>query len=126
MTSRINLHLNLHENMTKLELEQLVTHYIISILTTGVLTKADTVGEGEFEKWLKILEGKSYLLYHGYFVTRLPSAKEMDWKWDKVRSRGENWFRSSKPWCHLDQTHFGHQSLVRKLSDRLSEMIEEM
>jgi len=72
------------------------------------------------------LNGQSYQLHHGYYATRLPSAKEMDWSWEKVCEKERNLFRSAKQWRDLDQNRLGHQTLLRKLSDRLSEMIEEM
>jgi len=100
--------------------------YVFMVLTTGVLTKADTVQEGEHENWFKILNGQSYQLHHGYFATRLPSAKEMDWTWEKVCDKEKNFFKSTKGWCDLDKRRLGHQNLLCKLSDRLSEMIEEM
>jgi len=110
----------------KLERERLVIHSTLIRLTAGVLTKADSIQDGEFEKWLKVLNGKSYRFCHGYYATRLASPKEMEWSWEKIRAREDSWFRSSKPWFQLNQGRFGHQNLIRKLSDRLSEMIEEM
>jgi len=91
-----------------------------------VLTKADTVHDGEHAAWLKILRGQSYQLLHGYYATRLPSPKEMDWSWEKIRKKEKDFFRSRAPWCDEDQSRLGHPNLLPKLSDGLSEMIEEM
>ena len=101
--------------------------YFLMFLTLGVLTKADLLQEEDAEKWLNILKGKSYQLTHGYFVTRLPSTKETDSTWEQVREREEKFFQSHKRWNHLDQwrSRFGHQNLVRTLSDLLCERIDE-
>ena len=92
----------------------------------GVLTKADTVGEGEYETWLKILNGKSHQLHHGYYTTRLPSPKEMNQTWEEARNKERNFFMSKQPWCHVDKNRVGIGKLTEALSVRLSQMIEEM
>src|SRR5437667_12738822 len=71
-------------------------------LHAGVLTKADTVLDDEYESWLNIMNGRSHTLHHGYYMTRLPAnLKEMQ-KHGNTRerrnaissphvSRGTNW-----------------------------------
>lgn len=94
-------------------------------LISGVLTKADTVGEGEYETWLKILKGKSHQLNLGYYVTRLPSQKEITWTWEQAREKERNFFQSAAPWCHVDKNRKGTERLTEALSVKLSQMIGE-
>lgn len=44
----------------------------------GVLTKPDTIQEGEEQQWLDIMEGRRHPLKHRYFVTRHPNQKELN------------------------------------------------
>lgn len=95
-------------------------------LISGVLTKADTVMEGEYETWLNILNGKSHQLHHGYYATRLPSPKEMNQTGEEARKKEVNFFQSRQPWCNVDKNRVGIGKLTEALSVRLSQMIEEM
>ena len=95
------------------------------MLIGGVLTKADAVGDGEYETWLKILNGKSHQLNLGYYVTRLPSPKEMNQTWEQARNRERNFFQSRDPWCHVEKNRKGSEKLTEALSVKLSQMIEE-
>jgi hypothetical protein len=83
------------------------------------------VGEGEYGTWLKILNGKSHQLHHGYYATRFPSPKEMNQPWEKSREKEHNFFQSKAPWCYVDKSRAGTVTLTEALSMRLSEMIEE-
>ena len=43
---------------------------------SGVLTKPDTLQEGEEKGWLDIIEGRKHPLTLGYFVTKQPAPME--------------------------------------------------
>ncbi len=43
-----------------------------------MLTKPDTIQEGEEQQWLDIMEGRRHPLKHRYFVTRHPNQKELN------------------------------------------------
>ncbi|GAA5887910.1 hypothetical protein JCM6882_000799 [Rhodosporidiobolus microsporus] len=45
--------------------------------TIGVLTKADTLGPGEHESWLAMLEGRENALVNDYFVTKQPDQADL-------------------------------------------------
>ena len=74
----------------KLDARTIGSSSLLSELISGVLTKADSVGEGEYEPWLKILNGKSRQLHHEYYSTHLPSPKEMNQTWEEARLKERN------------------------------------
>ena len=81
------------------------------------------MGDGEYETWLKILNGNSHHLNLGYYVTRLPSPKEMALSWEQARQKERNFFQSKDPWCHVDKNRKGTEKLTEALSVKLSQMI---
>jgi Dynamin central region len=96
-------------------------------LTLGVLTKADTVDEGTYESWLKILNGKSHVLHLGYYATRLPAQKDMGQTWEVSREAEDKFFRGKSCWCKpvTDKNRLGTAKLTQALSAKLSQMIQE-
>jgi hypothetical protein len=98
---------------------------VLSIL--GVLTKADTVQQGEHEQWLNILHNKAHRLTHGYYVTRQLSAEQMrnQVSWSQSRELEREFFLSANPWSKERPERLGTERLIRALSDRLSKAIEE-
>lgn len=85
------------------------------------------VQEGEHENWLSIMNGRSRMLHHGYFMTRLPAnLKEMQQTWEASRDMERNFFNSRQPWNKLDKSRLSTAKLTEALSTRLSIMIEEM
>jgi hypothetical protein len=98
-----------------------------NVHSSGVLTKPDTVGEGECDIWLKVINNKSHVLNHGYYITRLPKDdKEMQQTPQKSREVELNYLHSRQPWCKVDRNRLGTAKLSEALSMRLSMMIEEM
>ena len=91
----------------------------------GLLTKPDTVLHGDCEPWLKVMEGTSHPLRHGYFITRLPSSKEVGQSWEETRQKESNFFQSNSTWNKANKRHVGVGNLVEFVSQRLSEMIEQ-
>lgn len=91
----------------------------------GLLTKPDTVLQVDCEPWLKVVEGTSHALRHGYFITRLPSSKEAGQSWEETRQKESNFFQSSSPWNKVNKRRVGVEKLVEFVSQRLSEMIEQ-
>ena len=83
------------------------------------------MGEGEYETWLKIINGKSHQLNLGYYMSRLPSPKEMTLSWEAARQKERNFFQSKDPWCHVDKNRKGTEKLTEALSVKLSQMIGE-
>ena len=71
------------------------------------------------------MEGTSHPLQHGYFVTRLPSSKEMGQSWEETRQKERNFFQSNQPWNKVNKSQVGVEKLVKFVSGRLSEMIEQ-
>ena len=90
-----------------------------------MLTKADTVSQGEHESWINILENRTHNLHHGYYVTRLPATKEMAQSWEQTQVTEENFFKSHEVWCKIDKHRTGTQNLARAASMLLTQMIEE-
>jgi hypothetical protein len=97
------------------------------VFIPGVLTKADTLQEGEYDQWIKILNNESHYLRRGYYVTRLPgpTAKEMAQTWDESREIERRFFKK-QPWSQLsDKTRCGIDKLKEALSSGLAKMIEQ-
>ncbi|KAL5530980.1 hypothetical protein ACEPAG_3856 [Sanghuangporus baumii] len=100
------------------------------IRTIGVLTKPDTLQTGEHDEWLDILAGRKHPLTHGYYVTKLASAAELQSRttYDDNRDREMRFFASESPWC--DQVpnikqRMGVPNLTAQLSVLLSKLIEK-
>ena len=73
------------------------------------------------------MNGRSRMLHHGYFMTRLPAnSKEMFQTWEVSRDNERNFLNSRQPWNKLDKSRLGTMKLTEALSTRLSTMIEEM
>jgi hypothetical protein len=96
-----------------------------SSLIVGVLTKADTVEKGDHKCWFKVFNNQSHVLRHGYHMTRLSSAAEMNQDWSTTREMEIEFFRSQSPWSQLDKSRVGMESLTEALSRALSKMIED-
>jgi hypothetical protein len=72
------------------------------------------------------MNNKSHVLYHGYYMTRLPGTKEMSQTWKESRTIEQNFFNGRQPWCtQVDKNRLGTAKLTEALSTRLSQMIEE-
>jgi hypothetical protein len=94
-------------------------------LIQGVLTKADTVQEGEHASWLAILNHKSHKLSHGWYATRLASTKEKDQAWEIVRRNEVNYFQRTQPWAkEVNKTRLGTGPLTEALSAALTQKLE--
>jgi hypothetical protein len=93
---------------------------------SGVLTKADTVEEGNHEHWLKVINNESHRLRQGYYMTRLPgsSAKEAKQDWDETREIERKFFKKG-PWSETrDKSRLGIDGLIKALSTGLEERVE--
>lgn len=90
-----------------------------------MLTKADTVSQGEYDSWISILENKSHKLHHGYYVTRLPTTQEMGQSWEQTRIKEEKFFKSHEVWHKVDKLRCGTQNLASATGILLTQMIEE-
>ena len=90
-----------------------------------MLTKADTVQEGDFDQWMKIVRNESHILRRGYYVTRLPgpNSKEMGQTCTEVREVERRFF-GHKPWSEF-KSRLGILKLTEALSDALAQMIDE-
>lgn len=95
--------------------------------TIGVLTKPDTIQPGEEDAWLRVLEGSSHPLKHGYFVTKQPSPQELREKVSsaEARLREKIFFEETAPWCHKSglKDRMGTPHLTRALSKLLGGVI---
>ncbi|GJE98371.1 P-loop containing nucleoside triphosphate hydrolase protein [Phanerochaete sordida] len=95
--------------------------------TIGVLTKPDTIQRGEEDAWLRILEGASHPLKHGYFVTKQPSPMELEEKvsFSEARRREKVFFEETAPWCHKSglSDRMGTPHLTKALSKLLGGVI---
>src|SRR5579859_2434887 len=111
-------------NMIQRDSEQSVIHPC-SMLTEGVLTKADTVQQDEYEPWLRIMSGKSHVLRRGYYMTRLLPLTPKDEAENKTMAGKQKGFFSRSPWKELNKSNrLGTDKLTEALSLALEEMIK--
>ena len=98
----------------------------IGLTPSGVLTKPDTVDEADSELWVNVMKGKSHALHYGYYRPRLPKSDEMTWTPEETRKKEINYLTGNGIWGKLKRDRLGSSKLAITLSDRLSEMIQEM
>jgi 16S rRNA G1207 methylase RsmC len=91
-----------------------------------VLTKPDTVDKADSEIWENIMRAKSHKLYHGYYMTRLPKSDEMAWTPEFARIKEMNFLTGHEVWSKLTKDRLGSANLAKALSQRLSQMIQDM
>jgi hypothetical protein len=72
------------------------------------------------------MHGKSHALYYGYYMTRLPKSDEMNWTPDQARKKEIDFLTGNAVWAKLGKDRLGSAKLAGALSDRLSQMIQEM
>ena len=114
------------ERLTEVVCEQSITTSCILTLTTGVLTKPDTVEAGGHESWFRSIQNKHHILKHGWYVTCQCSMEELskNLPWEKVGQMEQLFFRQ-EPWSKLDASRLGTPKLVSALSSLLSTIIQE-
>ncbi|GAA6008899.1 hypothetical protein JCM11491_003826 [Sporobolomyces phaffii] len=98
--------------------------------TIGVLTKPDTLQEGEHDRWLQVLRGERARLVNGYFSTKQPGAADLakNLSFEDAREAEKNFFLSTQPWSSLSsevQRRLGTAKLTEYLSDKLSTYIKQ-
>lgn len=96
----------------------------------GVLTKADQLQEGQYHtEFQNILEGRTYQLGHGYFVTKLPGQSRSLYDENyhsNARVAEEHFFSTQNPWnseWSEFRTRFGTSNLAQALSQKFAEQI---
>jgi hypothetical protein len=99
--------------------------------TIGVLTKPDTLQEGEHKTWLDVLEGYRHPLKHGYFVTKQPGPTDLEkgTTFDKARKEEKAFFEKGF-WASANvaaktKTRMGIPKLTAELSKLLSGLIDK-
>ena len=97
-------------------------------MISGVLTKPDTVEQGELEAWKNFMKNQSHPLLHGYYLTRFPKPdeKEMALSLENARKMEHDFFVGNNMWNKLDRNRLGSPRLADALSRLLSQMIEEL
>ncbi|KAK4705698.1 hypothetical protein P7C70_g494, partial [Phenoliferia sp. Uapishka_3] len=99
---------------------------LLTAVLLGVLTKADTLQEGEHSRWLKVLRGESHQLALGYFCTKLRGTADLQGgnvSYEASRAAEATFFSTVAPWESLKgdiRQRLGTKSLVDFLGDRLS------
>ncbi|KAF3933705.1 Dynamin-1 [Dactylella cylindrospora] len=97
--------------------------------TIGALTKPDTVLDGEYDQWLRILRGQEHRLQpHGYFVTKQPSQQQLIGRISHPAARESEaeFFDTVEPWSSelLElKDRFGTPNLQKYLSKQLANLI---
>ncbi|GAA6061393.1 hypothetical protein JCM10212_000653 [Sporobolomyces blumeae] len=97
--------------------------------TIGVLTKADTLQEGEHERWFQVLRNERAKLSNGYYVTKQPGAADLgkNLSFEVAREAEKKFFLSTAPWTSLPaelQRRLGTPKLTVDLSSKLSSYIK--
>ncbi|CAL1697633.1 unnamed protein product [Somion occarium] len=97
--------------------------------TIGVLTKPDTLQRGEERTWMKILEGSSHPLKHGYFMMKQASPEELEKRmsFEDARKSEREWFQTNAPWKDMSNFHnrMGTRNLTKELSRLLGAVINQ-
>lgn len=99
---------------------------LIDDVPLGVLTKADTVLDGEEPEWLNILEGRKHEIALGYFITKQPGPKDQLSHAD-ARKAERNFFANHPTWSACSsvvQGKMGTEQLGVRLSSLLSNLID--
>lgn len=96
---------------------------------SGVLTKPDTLQEGEERGWLDIIEGRKHKLALGYFVTKQPAPKDVENNitHHEARQAERNFFDAHPLWSQCSPTlraRMGTVQLGTNLSKLLSQLID--
>ena len=94
-----------------------------------MLTKPDTLQEGEEKGWLDIVEGRKHPLALGYFITKQPAPKDVE---DKISHRNArkaecDFFDNHPVWSKCTariRAHMGTTRLGLTLSKLLSQLID--
>jgi hypothetical protein len=94
-----------------------------------VLTKPDTLQEGEEKSWLDIVEGRKHPLALGYFITKQPAPKDVE---DKIshqnaRKAERDFFNDHPVWSNCAvgmRARMGTACLGLRLSKLLSQLID--
>ncbi|KAF2136013.1 uncharacterized protein K452DRAFT_303099 [Aplosporella prunicola CBS 121167] len=98
----------------------------------GILTKpdrADKGNQGDYVRWLSILQGKLFALGYGYHVVKNPSQQELDQGMTHAEARHQEkaWFQGMYPWRGPEfrayRDRFGTEHLQEKLSHLLASQI---
>ncbi|GAA6050992.1 hypothetical protein JCM3770_005359 [Rhodotorula araucariae] len=95
--------------------------------TIGVLTKPDTLQNGEHASWLDLIEGRKHRLRSGFFVTKQPAPEDLkkNWSFEEARAAEKAYFRQAEPWNTLDhglRGRLGTGNLTAFLSDHLGRL----
>lgn len=112
------------ENSTAAALTENVRHRCV-----GLLTKADRLPVGHpTDSWRAVLNGETFQLKYGYYVTKQPNQAELDRGMNHATAREaeDQFFRTTHPWKSTFaefQPRFGIPRLQEKLSEILVEQI---
>ena len=100
---------------------------VVTKLGVGVLTKPDTLQDGEEKGWIDVLEGRKHPLKLGYYITKQPAPKDLS---DGVthadaRAKERDFFRDHPTWskCRSSKSRMGTEKLGASLSKLLSQLI---
>ncbi|KAF8340724.1 P-loop containing nucleoside triphosphate hydrolase protein [Cantharellus anzutake] len=94
--------------------------------TIGVLTKPDTLQDGEEKGWVDVLEGRKHPLKLGYYITKQPAPKDLLEKIThaEARAKERDFFRDHPTWSRLPKSRMGTEMLGVSLSKLLSQLID--
>ena len=102
---------------------------ILTNLGVGVLTKPDTLQEGEEKNWIEVLEGRKHPLKLGYYVTKQPAPKDLleGITHAEARAKERDFFRDHPTWSTVEssKSRMGTEKLGASLSKLLSQLINQ-
>ncbi|KAJ3559503.1 hypothetical protein NM688_g304 [Phlebia brevispora] len=97
--------------------------------TIGVLTKPDLIQAGEEDAWLRVLEGASHHLKHGYYIVKQPSPQDLadGISFEEARQKEAMFFENNFPWCTKPtlRNRMGTPNLTKELSRLLGNVINQ-
>ena len=97
------------------------------VRTIGVLTKPDTIGEGNEEEVLQVVQGLRKPLKLGYLMVKNRSQKQID---DGImlmdaRNQEMSFFRTHQHFSTVNASYFGVENLMSRLTSVLVARIQE-
>ncbi|KAH8818782.1 P-loop containing nucleoside triphosphate hydrolase protein [Flagelloscypha sp. PMI_526] len=98
--------------------------------TVGVLTKPDRIDAGNERLWTPLIRNEEEPLKNNWYCVKQPSPSDLSSgiTWQGARDQEVRFFETHAPWSELEdmyKAYLGTPNLVERLSELLSDLIQE-